>query len=407
MTPRPVAVSDRRPWRDAIVVSVGLLALGQLILLVLGPLTRAARAGEGTAGPFGIALLSSDSRYYLRGSETLLPDVPLNRIVYPAILRLGTELGAAELFAVLVNLLALATAGALLYDLGRRYGGDRLSGGLAAAAMLVNPLTAQWMRFLLTETLMYSAVIVVLWSAERSGRDPRRRTVALLLAAGLFAALLRPNGVMLLASSASILVLARGWRSRDRWKAAVACLAIVSAALGLLFFGARAGDARAPSASGVVISLLYDGVVIEGSEHALVRTSMPAPSDPRDTSLGAAVEYALDHPLAVARLGALRVAHETWQVRRHYPTVVNIAIGLGFCVLLALSAAGRRSRRDRSLDLPFVLVAIPQIVLIAATFAVPEARYGWTYLVGLSVWAGAGGAQVLRSAARIGPVSER
>jgi len=407
MTLRPVASSDRRRWRDAIVVSLGLLALGQFILLVLGPLTRAARAGEGTAGPFGIALLSSDSRYYLRGSETLLPDIPLNRIVYPAILRLGTELGAVEFFAVLVNLLALATAGALLYDLGRRYGGDRLSGGFAAAAMLVNPLTAQWMRFILTETLMYSAVIVVLWSAERSGRDLRHRTVALLLAAGLFAALLRPNGILLLASSASILVLARGSRASGLWKTVVASIAIASAALGLLLAGAREGDVRAPSATGVVISLLYDGVVIEGSDHALVRTSMPVPFDPMDTSLRAALGYAFDHPLAVARLGALRVAHETWQVRRHYPAAVNIAIGLGFCLLLVLSAVGRRLLRNRSLDVPLALIATPQVVLIAVTFAVPEARYGWTYLVGLSVWAGAGGAQAFRTAVRIGRVGER
>lgn len=407
MTPRPTTASGWRPWCDAIVVSLGLLGLGQFILAMLGPLTRSARASEGDAGPLGIALLSSDSRYYLQGSETLLSDIPLNRIAYPALLRFGTELGAVELVAVLVNLLALATAGALLYDLGRRYGGERLSGGLAAAAMLVNPLTAQWMRFVLTETLMYSTVIVVLWSAERIGRDPGRRSVALLLAAGLFAALLRPNGILLLASSMSVLALVRGRRLPRRWRVAAVCLAVGGATLGLLLAGTEGRDTRTPSAAGVVISLLYDGVVVEGSDHARVRTSMPVPSDPMDTSLRAAIAFVVEHPLAVARLGGLRVAYETWQVRRHYPTAVNITIGLGFSILLGLAAAGRRSMRDRSLDLPFLVISIPQIALIAATFAVPEARYGWTYLVGLSVWAGAGGAHVVRAASRIGPARER
>ena len=395
----PEAHRSPRRLAEPFAASFGLVLLGQALLLALGPLTRAARAQEGSSGPFGIALQSSDSLYYLKAAaEGPYTQVPISRLAYPALLQLGIRIGAVEMFAVSLNLIALILAGGLLYDLGRRYGKGRLAGVASASAFVLNPLTAQWMRFILTETLIYSCVIAILWTSERHARNSSRPVLWVSLGVGVFASLLRPNGVLLLGSAVSIVAL-NGLNSRRHRGLAVASVAglwlVVLSSVPLLS-QSHISDGR-DEAAPVVVQLLYDGVVIEGSPHARVLMPMPPAPEPIDASISAALRYALNEPLAVALLGLRRIAYETVQVRRHYPLVVNIVVGAAIVAYLALAAIGSMRGRSLRLNICIASIALPQMALIGATFAVPESRYGWTYLVTLAVWVGVGLERLLSS----------
>lgn len=390
--------SRLRRWRPALTAAV-LVALGQLVLVALGPLTRAPRAHGGASGIWNLALLSSDSRYYLRAShaETLLTDVPLTRIAFPAILRLGDVLGSPETFAVVVNLIALLLAGTALYDLGARFGGTSRAGTLAAGALVVNPLTAQWARFVLTETLSYAAVVGLLWGVIRFVEHPTRRTLLLVAATGVFIALLRPNGVLVFAGalSAVLHLTHRRWLTQrgSQWLLHVF---IWCTAVAFFLLGSQEADLGSESTSELIVSLYYAGVVVEGTPEVLVTVAMPQASDPLDRSLNAAGRYAMEHPFAVTRLVLLRIGYETLQVRPHYPSVVNLAMALGFGFFLLFALRGARGTRSRRLTLTMLAIALPQVLLVGATFAVPESRYGWTYLVTLCVWVGIGADETLR-----------
>lgn len=387
--------------------SLILVAIGQSALVAAGPLTRAPRASGGTAGVGGIALLSPDSEYYLdlSGSTSILGQTPPTRIMLPLLLRLGSTLGSAETFLVCLNLLALLLAGMALHDLVLRLGGTSAAGMLATGALVVNPLTAQWARFVLTETLAYAAVVGILWAILRFGSRRTLGAFVVILLLGGFLTLLRPNGILVLAGSLSAVVATSNLiRRRNGVQRGLIHGVIWVVAFALALIASREPDPGVPATENVIVSRLYDGVIIEGTPEVLVTTLMPPPADPSDASLSAAIAYAIRHPLPVAKLGALRVIYETLPVRPHYPAAVNLVLGFGFALFVLLVLVGARVARSRLLRDAVSMLSVPQMLLVAATFAVPESRYGWTYLVTLCVWAGIGGDRILaRSRAVWGP----
>ena len=377
--------------------ALALVVSGQLIIAALGPLTRVDRAFGGSAGRGGIALLSSDSLYYLGLAEEprLLESAPITRVVLPLILRLGAALGSAETFAVTVNFFAFILAALALYDLGRRFGGTESAGLLAAGALVINPLTSQWVRFVLTESLSYAAVVLLLWSVIRLVDHPPLVPIMVAVSTGLFVSLLRPNGVLLFAGALTAIVkLVR--TDSTRASRALVHLLIWSTAAAVFFAGSREPESGPERTSLLIVGLLYDGVVVEGTPEVLVTTPMPPPSNRSDRLLSDAARYATSNPLAVLKLGVLRVGYETLQLRPHYPRGINLTMGAGFAAFLLFVLVGARAVDSRPLRTTVLVLALPQVLLVSATFAVPESRYGWTYLVTLCAWAGVGADRLLR-----------
>lgn len=364
-----------------------LLVAGQLALIALGPLTRVADPLGGAAGP---ALLAPDSEGYLRASTSLdgVLDATWTRRTYLLLLWVGHRLGDAPSFAVAVQVLAAVVAGCLLVDLGRRaYGpgpGSSWIGALSAAVLLVNPMTSQWLRFVLTETLFYALVVVALWAGERTRRLPGDRSGPLLLVGiGLVAAFTRPNGVMLTGAVLTLLAV-----TRLRPPARVAAIVIAWAAVaGLLVLGLSA-TGQPTEAS--MTEQVHAGVVVEGAEHVRVTIPMPPADDPTDRSDAAGIRYVAAHPVAFARLAVTRMVVEVVQVRRHYPPVVNVAMALAMVAYFVSAAIGLRDRRAASLRVPTLAIAVPLLAIVGATFAVPEGRYGWASLLTLAPTAAVG-----------------
>jgi 4-amino-4-deoxy-L-arabinose transferase-like glycosyltransferase len=374
----------------SLLVSSILLVLGQGILVLLGPLTRAA---DPLGGAADLALLAADSDLYLSRSADLtdIAAMPWTRWTYLLLLHVGHLLGDAAQFVVIVQVIAAIVAGALLHHLGTSLAGPS-AGWVSAAVLLVNPMTAQWVRFVLTETLAYTLIVVLLWSAWRlASTASRRAPVTCSLVTAILVTFLRPNGLLLLGSALTLIILST---QRGRTRAAL-ILAVWGAVASGMFL---ALEATGQPAEGTFASQLYDGVIVEGAEHVRTVRPMPTPADRDEVSNRAAVEYGFDHPLAVTQLIVSRVAVESIQVRRHYPSVVNLAFGSAMLVLLVASAAGWRDPRTTLLRRPVVVLGLPLMALVGLTFAVPEGRYGWAYLVLLSPLAGVGTARFLGAA---------
>ena len=381
-----------REHRLAVVASTGAMTVGQVIMLALTPLSRA----SGTfATSSGVAIIAPDSSYYLRPSglsEVLA--LPWTRWGYPLLLQLNLGIIDRAAVGVLVNALALVIAGALLFHVTRQIGGT-VAAAAALAVLSVNPMTAQWVRIVMTESVFFATVAIACsLSIRLLSLHPRRTDAMALLLVAMFAATTRPNGFLVTFSALIVLVLASVRSLRLRIAAGV-LLAVFIVPAGLL-----AHAASGPPAEGSLTSQLYAGVVIEGTDHVRTTIRMPAPRDVRDESLGAGARYALDHPLATLRLGSTRLAAETLQVRRHYPGIVNLGFGIGILVLLVAVATGWRDERSRTPRRVFLVMGLPLMLLTMATFAVPESRYGWAYLIASSPLAGIGVARVSERRAR-------
>ena len=363
------------------VVALVLLAVGQLALIALGPLSRVGDPGAGTAGIGDLALLAPDSIRYLSTSGSW-PEVaaqPWTRWGYLALLRIGHLLGDAATSVVVAQGFAMAGAGVLLLRTGRATAGP-VAGLVSASMLLLNPMTAQWARFVLTESIFYALAVSVATIAVH--RDHRTR-VLIMLAFAVAAVAFRPTGP-LLAAAAVTLALVGARRSRRR-KALLVTITWVAAAL-LLALGSIA---TGPPSEGSFEDQLRAGVVVEGTPD--VRVTLDMPEDP---STGVLL-YTIAHPAATARLGLTRIAVEVAQVRRHYPPIVNAILAAAMVMIAGLASAGLRDRRGRPLRLPTAVVLLPLVGIVGATFAVPEGRYGWAGLVALSPAVGIGAARVV------------
>lgn len=385
-----MAAEQRRVGRD-LLVGTAAVVLGQLLLLAIAPLSRAASDGVERSG---IALLSPDSLTYLElaADPAWLVDTPWNRLLLVAILRLGSLLGDAATFLVVLQACALAIASALVHRMTVRLGGP-IAGLLATVVIAVNPLTAQWVRFVLSETLFFALVLITLFAGERVLRGAAQPpSVLLLLVAAALATCLRPNGVLVLGSALTLLVLTR---TAPRGRAALLS--------GLIWLGVLAGLVLGLTAAGQptersLTAQIHRGIVIEGTDDVIVAIAMPAADEPADTSLAAGLRYVAAEPLAAARLAAARIVAEAIQVRPHYPVLINISIGAAMAVFALAVIIGLRTRAASALIRSTVIIGSPILLLVGATFATPEGRYGWAALVLGAPLAGLGVARTLRAA---------
>lgn len=371
------------------IAAIVLFATGQLALLLLGERTRA-------AGTFvtsdGITLLAPDSRTYLSIAETpaSIFAQPWTRWIYPLVLHAGDLIGFGPSLVVGVQAIAIITAAVLLHTMTAEVAGER-SGLIAATILLVNPLSAQWVRFALTETFMLAGVIAAVWFGTRRELAERRGPIVGLVSVGLALSLLRPNGVLVLGAGVAVIVLARSGHlpRRSRWLRAGAVWVVTGVLLG------ASAVVSGPPAEGNIAAQLYSGVVIEGTEEVRTFVPMPAPTDAADESVRAAIGFAVSNPISVARLAATRLVVELAQVRPHYPNAVNLAIGVAMAMLLVVMVLGASDRGARRLRGVSLTVALPLMLLIGATFAVPEGRYAWAPLGALLPLAGIGTERIL------------
>jgi 4-amino-4-deoxy-L-arabinose transferase-like glycosyltransferase len=377
--------------KRALVVSIVLLSAGQAFLLAIADLTRA----NGTfARSVGIGIITPDSAFYLGPSGmTEILQLSWTRWGYPLLLAAGPRTVDAVSFAVLVNGTFLLTAGYALFRQVEDTAGS-IAAVAATAVLLLNPMTAQWLRIVMTESVFFATVVAATVLGHQLLDGSLSRFGGLLLfVVAVFAVISRPNGFLI---AASLLMLSIIARSMGKLRLGLTLGLWVAALPVLLMAHSSAG----PPGEGSIASQLYNGVVIEGADHVRTTIAMPPASDPSDDSVRGAVVYAVSHPLATARLGLTRLIVETLQVRRHYPLVVNVGFGSAIVLFFCAIGFGWRDPRSKMAKTVFLAIGIPLGLLTMATFAVAEARYGWAYLLPLAPIAGIG---VDRAASRLLP----
>jgi hypothetical protein len=172
--------------------------------------------------------LGGDSQRYLAGADNLLSGLPLQgkQISYSGYVLLIAfcRLTRAGLPGVIfIQLLFTAAAAVALYDLGRRLHG-RLAGIIAAGLLIANPDIARWNVFILTDSLYISLIVLCVWCVHTAAL--RKRYWYILAAAVLAAAaLVRPNGLFLLAVAVLYLV-SRAIAHKNLRRLAISCIVL-------------------------------------------------------------------------------------------------------------------------------------------------------------------------------------
>jgi hypothetical protein len=325
---------------------------GLLLLLLLGQLLVTWLI-ELPSGP----VLSPDSGFYLDGAQRLPHLLPKQRPYFGMItyLRVCGWWVQAPWVALMGNALAVWVAALALWQIAARYAGPR-AGWIAAAIWLLNPLTAQWTRYVLTEPLFFSGTIGWLWLALF-------RPGWVLLAFSAAASTLRPNGFTLFAAALTwwlglnlkprrraLLLIASGWL------ALIASLLLLAPLLISL----------APKAP----QMLASGIAI----HSHPEIALP-----------------MDHGfLSVLRLLFTRLGWELGQWRPWYSLRLNVFIAVFMTAFYALALRGAWLTRSTRLFWAVLLISLPPMSVIMATWAIHEGRFGWWFLVAWIPWVAIG-----------------
>lgn len=329
-------------------------------------------------GRGGVVQYGGDSATFLAAAERFPSDQGTLRgyTAYVAVLAMGDFLGSAAWFLLVVQNVLLLVACVCVVDLGGRLG-SHVAGVLGSLALLVNPLFAQWFRYVLTETLFVSGIIILLWVMVRSteGGTGWRWGV---MATAVAVATVRPNGALLIASALSFL----GWTIAKGRRRALGVTAVLGPWLlaGIAALTLSSAQQIHGSENSFATKTLAGEVFWNETDSAL---PMPEPNRPVLNNLDVVV-YALNHPVDVARLYGTRLGYELLQIRPRYSGQLNLFAIVTTPLLWAAAAAGWFRVRRSQVVSAHTLIVVPQALLICVTWATPEGRFGW-WLLGPSI----------------------
>ena len=288
---------------------------------------------------FGVAEfpadLGGDSGRYTSGADRWVADEPLvgkqaSYLGYILVLAGLRTLSLAYDWVMPVQLLFTAAAACAAFGLGRDVAG-RLAGFLAALWLVENPDIAIWNRYLLTDSLYISSLVITLWAWHRAVIRWELLPLVAAVMLLLWTMTIRPNGWVLLPLMVTFLAFRLG-----AWKA------VLTIALPGLVLLVVAVLLLKPLQSGIQnenpMDFLSKGIVIwdyDAWNRQMPPTKTDSTSDWRNIG-----SYAMRYPMETLTLVAARIGIVLARVRPYYPWQMNFRIGVRYIVMYGLLLLG-------------------------------------------------------------------
>jgi hypothetical protein len=288
----------------------------------------------------------ADTRRYVAGADDLLAGRSFRGaggwlyIGYNALLAAARALATGDVGVIAIQVAAAAVAAVAVYELGRRLAGPA-AGTLAAAFVIADVDIARWHAYVLTDSLYISLVAITTWLAERAvGGRPRAYVVA--VAGALCAALIRPNGWVMLP------VVVVYWIAR--------------APLGTRTKYALAGGVALAAAAAVLVgrqvTFAWDPAAVAGNPELV----------PFSWILSFRNAWSPGRMLS-------RVVSNLLHTRPRYSTTHNAAVLVLIALTYALAVLGFVRTHAKALAALMAAVIVVHQVVVALTFADPDGRY--------------------------------
>ena len=281
------------------------------------------------------ASLGGDSGRYTSGADHWIAGQPLiekqaSYLGYILVLAGLHSLSLAYDWVIVVQCLCTAAAACAVYALGRDVGGP-FAGFLAAFWLVENPDIAIWNRYILTDSLYISSVVVTLWLWHRSAAAWKLGWSLAAVAGLVWTVSIRPNGWVLVPLAALYFAFRLGG-----WKAlltgALPVLVLLVAAV--LFFKPLQGAVQNENP----MDFLSKGIVIWDYDEW--NREMPAASAGSTDDWRNIIDYVARYPLESITLIASRVGIVLARVRPYYPLEMNLRIAVRYGVMYSLLALG-------------------------------------------------------------------
>jgi len=234
---------------------------------------------------------------------------------------------------------------------------------LATALLAIDLDTNRWHTYVLSDSMYMSMFVLAVWLVHLAAQSPLQpgRYVTALMAIVL-AGLIRPEGWFLL-PAAGLYWVVRVVRGRSA--RVLAAAGVVAVCLGM-------AQAVAPRLGGNVAAVGPDEMLRRGQtiwSFEGWRLDMPA------SSASGPVEYALEHPVATAKLMVVRLAVHMAHVRPFYSMAHNLVVIAWLVPIYAVTAIALWRMRSHGLTRWCVMAFGSQAVVVALTHADWDGRY--------------------------------
>ena len=315
-----------------------------------------------------------DTGIYLEGAARLLNGQPLTErqpsyAGYIAVVAAFQAIGAGLTGLVIAQVAAAMVAAFAVCRLALVLGG-RLAGSLSVLWFAFDINTNRWHAYVLSDSLFMSCLAVSAWLVHVATARPALWTrYALASVAMVVAGLVRPEGWFVIPAAVLYWVVradgATGWKTAALGVGLVTCLGLYAVVAPRLGGNLQAVGPAEMLRSGQTI-WEYDGW----------RVAMP--DDPvwaSQAGSGAAVIYAVRHPISTVELMGARLLVHGVHVRPYYSRAHNLMISAWLLPLYAAAIAGAWVLRRNSLSWWCGLVLATQSLVVALTHADWDGRY--------------------------------
>jgi len=313
-----------------------------------------------------------DSYFYFKGASQIfeLSSFEFMYAGYMLLLHFSQLISSSGVFMVLIQSAFTILAAYALFSLAKEYGGLKAA-WLSVGFYLLNPMLSQWTRYILTESIFYSLIIIGfrLVTLQTNARFKVIVPVTLLLTT------LRPNGIIVACSLFSILILKS--KCRILIRSIFLFLTWIPGILLAVFFLNSGSTNQATLGSSIFRATLEGNVVFGVTE---LNLEMPEPKT-LDRSNFAFVQYVIQNPVAIFQIALLRIYWELKQIRPWYSSSLNFFLIVTMITFYIFIFFGWFQVLRKPITKAIIVMTLPSSIFIGLTWAIWEGRFGWWFLV--------------------------
>jgi hypothetical protein len=316
--------------------------------------------------------IGGDSSLYLDGADRVLAGQPLvdrqpSYFGYVVVVAASQAIRAGTTGVVMLQLLLASMAAAVVYLIGAALAG-RPAGVLAAVLYSVDADTNRWHQFILADSIYISLFVVGVLLTHRAALtravEPVITAIAVVIASGL----VRPEGWFLLPAVIAYIIFVHARSTAQRL---IGAAAMIGAAVMLVLVLAPfvGGNLQAVGPA----NMLQRGQTIW--EFDGWRVEMPIDGAAANGQAGAAIGYAMRHPISTIELMLARVVVHFTHVRPFYSRPHNIAIIAWLVPVYAATGFAIRTLGFTPLVSWIVIAIATQTAVVGLTHAEWDGRY--------------------------------
>ncbi len=294
-------------------------------------------------------IVSFDSNFYINSAERFPDLLPQQRLYsgMAIIVKFASLIGPTKWVFVILNSIFVIVSGDLLWQITKKYSSN-FCAWIAVYVWLLNPLTAQWTRWLMSETLYFSAVIIWLWIFIF-------QSSFLLLLFSALTTTLRPNAFTLFGAAVICSYVVKQ-KLNFRQIIILISLSILVFLILIYYVFASNDDAKT-----YLIESFSNGQVIWNMPETFIDFS--------------------SSPLYYIDLFLRRIGWELIQVRPWYSLKNNFFITIFMSSFYILSIRGAWFIKESKLLIAITFITVTSLIVIGFTWSIYEGRFGWWFLV--------------------------